>query len=279
MATVIINGISYTNTNSSNARLITKLVEGQTALPESQELLDQRSYNLSERNGANAYIIPTDQEKVYLNFIAQKVSVWDQDLNELIQPRFEYFTEEIIPGVDPFVLADGIIYRCVDENSLPKNKEDYTYYIMMNGVARTIPNYKSLEVMLAERGQNLLSVRVIEKAQCQEIPKDSTSLGDKSGAWKQDYADMTSLETLKEMNNKAKEAAAIVEEAKASADKQIATVKAQAEAAKAGEEAAKAEAEAAKAASEQAIAEANAAQAEAEAAKAEAEAQKTENGE
>ena len=265
MMAITINNITYTSRAESNATLIEIPVEGQTPLAESQASIDERSYQLSERNGANAYIIPTDKDKVYLNFIAQKVYVTDQALYEVLQPEFEYFLEEVDPIPDVFILNDGIIFRCVSANSLPVNKEDANYFIMMNGAAKPIPNYKTLEVMLVERGQSLLSVRVLEKKQCDEMPQDPIPVPDKTPAWKEDYEDFTSLEKLKELEENAEEAEAIADAAKASADAQIAAVKEQAAAAKAEAEAAKAEAEAAKAASDAAIAEANAAQAAAEA--------------
>ena len=269
--TKIINGITYDKRHESEAKLIKIPVEGETPLPESQALINARSYPLSVRNGANAYILPTDKEKLYLNFIAQKIHVDDQSINEIIQPQFEYFVEEVIPGVEPFVLPDGLIFRCVSANSLPKNKEDYEYWIVMEGQKRRIPDYRTLEVMLAERDQNLLSVRVVEENQCADIPTGAP-IQSKAASWKEDFKDLTSLETLQEMENNAKEATAIAESAKAEAASQIAAVKAEAEAAKAEAEAAKAEAEAAAAASAAAIAQAEAAKAEAEAAKAEAEA-------
>jgi hypothetical protein len=258
-----INGIKYTTRVESSATLIEIPKEGQTPLPESQELINQRSYQMSERNGVNAYIIPTDKERVYLNFIAQKVSVSDQQLNEIIQPEFEYFLDAEEPTIGLFTLADGIIFRCVSADSVPMSKEDYTYFIMMNGMVKTIPNYKTLEVMLAERGQNLLSVRVLEQQQCDELPKDTTPISDKTSAWNEDYADMTTIERLRELENNAKEASEIAEAAKESAEEQIEAVKAQAAASAAAQAAAEAQAAAAQAASEAAIAEANAASAEA----------------
>ena len=239
-----INNIKYDDRVDSNATLIQIPIEGQTPLPESQEMINQRSYQLSTRNGANAYIISTDKEKVHLNFIPQKVFVDDTDLIEMIGNDFEYYIDEEIETIPLFVLADGIIFRCVSADSKPKSKENYTYYIMMNGRAKQIPNYKTLEVMLAERNQNLLSVRVLEMAQCQQLIYDPIPVPDKSGSWKEEFEDITNLEALAELENNAKAASAIAEDAKKSAGEQIAAVKAEAEAAKAEAEAAKAEAEA-----------------------------------
>ena len=272
----VIRGITYTTRAESNSRLITIPKEGQTPLPESQASIDVRSYQLSERNGANAYIIPIEKEKVYLNFIAQKVFVYDQDIAEVLNPQFEYFTDDIIPAAPTYELLDGTIFRCVSEDSAPKSKENYTYYIMVGGIAKQIPDYKTLEVMLAERNQNLLYVKVLEKSQCEQVPRGTNgeSVPSKAAAWSPDYADQTSLETLRQLENNAKAAAAITEGAKASAQQQIDAVKAQSAASSAAAAASAAASTAATAQANAAIAAANQAKAEADAAKAEAEAAK-----
>jgi hypothetical protein len=276
MTTTTIDGINYLKRSESNSSLIVKQVEGQTPLPESQASIDARSYELSERNGANAYIIPTEKDKVYLNFIAQKTYVTDQALHAIARQEFEYFIEDIIPEPDAFTLADGIIFRCVDESSTPSTKESYTYYIQTDGMAKRIPNYKTLEVMLAERNQNLLSVRVLEKSLCDQIPKFPAEIPDKTSSWKQSYADETSLEAFRQLENNAAGGAAIAESAKSEAQKQIDAVKAQAEASSASAAASQAQAQAANAAANAAAKKAEADSAAAQAAKAEAEAAKAE---
>lgn len=267
-------GISYISSADSNATLLTttKQVVGQTALPETQKNIDDRSFPLSTRNGANAYIIPTDAEKVYLNFIAQKTYISTKIYQKVIQPDFEYFLDEVEPTPDPFVLADGVFFRLASD--VPMQKEAYAYYIIDGGVGKKIPDYKTLEVMLADRNQNLLSVRVLEKGQFNDIPKESKELPSKESQWKQDFADATSVEVLKNMQNEAKSAGAMVESAKAEVQKQVDAVKAQAEAAQKQAEAEKAKADAAKAEADAAKAQADAAKAEAAQKQAEAEAAK-----
>tara|TARA_R110000822_G_scaffold128195_37_gene264003 strand:- start:4052 stop:4927 length:876 start_codon:yes stop_codon:yes gene_type:complete len=265
----IINGLAYTTRASSTAKLIEIPIEGQTPLAESQALINARSYQLSSRNGANAYILSTDKEDVHLNFIAQKVIVNDADIHTFLEPRFEYFNEEIVPDVDPFVLADGLIFRCVSANSVPKPKEQYTYYIMVNGQSKQIPNYKTLEVMLIERGQNLLSVRVLEGNQCSDIPRDldtATQITSKANVWKSEYSDTTNLEKFLELENNAQSAGALVAGATATAAGQIAAVQSQAAAANAASVAAAAASSAAQAQAAAAQAEAQAAEAAAQAA-------------
>lgn len=272
MGTKIINNIAYVDKKDSISTLVRVPQEGQTPLAEPQELIDARQYELSTRNAANAYIIPTNKPQVYLNFIAQKTVVDDSVIENVLDPEFTYFIEEPLPVPEPFVLADGQFFRCA--SGVTMAKENYTYYIMMNGMAKQIPDYKTLEVMLAERNQTLLSVRVLEENLCLDIPKDNSPIGSKSSQWKEEFKDITSIEALKELENNAASATSIAEGAKAEADKQIAAVKAQAEQSKAEADAAKAQSQADAAAAQAAIAQAQAAQAAADAAKAQAEAEK-----
>jgi chemotaxis protein histidine kinase CheA len=285
MATqTIINEITYTDKNSSDAILIKNIkeIEGQTVSLASKKQIEAKYSVLSERNSTGTNIIPTDAEKVFINFIPQKTVVSDDILTTMLQPEFEFFKDEIIIPDEKFTLADGEFYRCASDT--PQPKENYTYYVMQGGKATVIPNYKTLEVMLAERNLTLLSVRVLEKNQCQDIEKSTDgTAGDKTNAWNSDFADVTNIETLKKMQDNAKSADAVAEGAKASAQQQIDAVKAEAAASKAQAEAEKAKADQAKAEADAAKAQADAdkekakqAQAEADAQKAEAEAKQAE---
>lgn len=275
---IILNDIKYVDQFTSNAKLIEIPLEGQTQEFVYQAIIDSQNYTLSTRNGANVYTIPTNQENVYVNFVPKKVLVTDTNLKSYINTNFEYFlAAEIIPP-ELFTLPDGQIFRCVSESSLPLPKEQYTYYLMVNGIAKEIPNYKTLEVILAERNQTLLSVRVITGDQCSEIPKptpspDNPAFPDKSSSWNSSMADQTTNEILNALNANVQSGAAIAEDATAAASTQIAAVQAQAAADQAAAQAAQAQATAATAASQAAqtqaqaaIAQANAAQAASEAA-------------
>jgi len=271
--TVNLNGLNYIDHLNSNSKLLEVLIplEGQTADFISQDNINKRNYPLSRRNGAGAYELPTSSDKVYLNYIPKKVFVTDANLNDYVDTTFGYFVPPQIVEPDKFSLIEGQIFRCFDKNSLPLPKEDYTYWIIEDGKKRKIPNYLTLEVMMAQRGITLLSVRVIPESQCEQIEEatDQTgSIPDKSGAWNEDFSDKTNVELLKKLDANAKSGAAIAEGAKAAASEQIAAVKAAEEKAKAEAQASEAKAKAAEAASQAAIAEANAAQAAAEAAKA-----------
>lgn len=268
-----INNIKYVDKLSSNAKLIVDSLPqtGQTPLAFSQDAINSQTYPLSIRNSAGAYLLPVDRAEVFLNFIPMKRMVFDAEFRTQLDIDFTYFTPPVTPPPELYTLPDGFFFRCAGEG--PKPKEQYTYYIMRDGVAEQIPNYKTLEVMLAERGQTLLSVRVIEENQCNEIPKQGIGL-DLESQWTEDYKDQTNPEVLKEMEGNVKSGAAIADAAKAAADQQIAAVKAAEEKAKEEATAAKAKSMADKATADAAIAQAQAAQAAAEAAKAQADLEK-----
>jgi hypothetical protein len=251
-----------------------KGVEGQTVLQQDQKTLDSQTYQLSTRNGAGSYLIPTEKEIVYLNYIPQKKLVFDSSIQEQLNPEFTYFLDEIIPEPDLFTLADGQIFRCASPNDTPQSKENYTYWIMVGDKKKRIPNYKTLEVILATQGKSLLSVRVITDEQCDQIPESMDTVADKTSSWTEDFKDQTNPEVLKEMGSQVKSGAAIADAATAAAGQQIAAVKAQAEQSKAEADAAKAKSIADAAAAQAAIAQAEAAKAQADQAKAEADAQK-----
>lgn len=275
----VINEIIYVDQLSSNAKLIQYAIEkeGQTYDYVTQEGINSRNYTLSKRNGAGAYELPTQESKVYLNYIPKKVFVTDQNLKDYTDTSFSYFVPPVVVEPDKFTLVEGQIFRCFGKNSLPQPKENYQYWIIEDGKKKKIPNYKTLEVMMAQRDITLLSVRVIPESQCEQIDEalDVTgNIPDKTSSWSEDFSDKTNAELLKKLEANTKSAAAIADAATASAAAQIAAVKAAEEKSKAQADQAKAEAVAAKAASDAAIAQANAAQAAAEAAKAAAEAEK-----
>jgi hypothetical protein len=271
---ITLSNIVYNDLLSSNAKLITIPKEGETYEFITQDNIDKQNYTLSTRNGAGTYIIPTEKQKLYLNFVPRKTQIFDDNFAQYIDTGFSYFVPPSIIPPDKFTLAEGQIFRCVSENSTPTNKENYTYYIYLDGKKKKIPNYKTLEVMLAERNQTLLSVRVVSDKECNQIELASEEIPDKEANWTEDFKDVTNSEALKTMEGNVKTGAALAESAKAEASAQIAAVKAAEEKAKAQAEAAKAQSEADKAASQAAIANAQAAQAAAEAAKAQADAAK-----
>ncbi len=261
-----ISNISYQDLASSNARLIKFTIprEGETFVYMPQAGIDAMSYDLSDRNGSGALNLPTQKEKVYLNFVPRKVVATDSNIKEYLETEFTFFKAlEIVPP-DPFSLPEGQIFRCFSSDSVPMAKESYTYWIIEEGKKKLIPNYKTLEVMLNQRNQTLLSVRIVPENQCSQIEEFTGSIPDKSSSWSEEMKDKTNAEALAGMESTVASGAALADGAKAAAGAQIDAVKAQAAADKAAADAEKAEAEAAKAASDAAIAEANAKQAELE---------------
>ncbi len=275
---LLINDIKYQDQASSNARLISYSIpkEGETYEFIFQDNINKQNYPLSTRNGSGAYNVPITLDKVYLNYIPRKVYVSDSNLSEYNDSTFGYFVEEILPEPEKFTLIEGQIFRCVGQDSTPKPKEAYTYYIIQNSKKKKIPNYKTLEVMLAERNESLLSVKVIQEQQCQDIPLATEEIPDKASSWNESFSDKTTTEVMQALDKSVKDGAAIADAAKKSADQQIAAVQAKADQSKAEANAAKAKSEADKAAADKAIAEANAAKAQAEQAKAEADAKAAE---
>lgn len=228
--------------------------------------------DLSVRNYKNTYIIPTEKSRVLLNLIPQKIFVTDTNIIDFIDVSFKHFVDDYSEGAPPdlFTLADGLFFRYVENG--PKPIDQYTYYIMDNGEPKVIPNYKTLEVMLFERGQNYQSVRIIEKSQFDEIMNGSIPEMkiDMEAQWKAEMEDQVNFGKYLDLVKTAAGAGAIADAAAAEADKNIKAYKAEKDAEKAKADQAKAEAEAAKAASDAAIAQAKAAEANAQAQEAKA---------
>ena len=270
-------GIKYELKTSSNSNYIIDVIpkESETLTSYTQDELNSQSYNkLSERNPANLYIIPSIETTVWLNFLAKKTYVADTKISTFLDRSFSFFVEDKPIEIEKFKLLDGEIFRCAFGDLKPLDQ--YVYYIVKNSKSIQIPNFKTLEVMLAERNLTINSIRVLEENKCNEIEKDSQIALDKTNQWSTDIQDMTNLEVYKKLSDNAKSAGAMMDAATKSADAQIQTVKDMAAADKAKAEASKKEAEASKSASDAAIAQAKAAEASANAAKAEADQAKAE---
>lgn len=247
-----INGINYISFTDGNAVLISNT-----------DLKNKFFEFIGLRNGANFVELPMKNDTTYINFIPKKTIVYDDDIAKINNVKFEYFLDLQLPERDKFTLPDNTIFRCFSESDAPKSKENYTYYIMTDGIAKKIPNFKTLEVLLHSLDQTLISVKILSEAQCNDIYK-SGEISDQTNQWSDSMKDITTSEALQSMQSTVKSGQALATQNTASANAQIDAVKQQAAASKAQAEQAKAEAEAAKAASEAAIAEANAAQAQAE---------------
>lgn len=124
---------------------------------------------LSSRNAMGNYIIPIENESVLINLIPSKRIVRDSAIAYFLDNSFQYFTptsfSDIIP--EPTTFANGTIFRVLGEGALPK--EEYTYFIIDDGIVKQIPNYKSVEVLLFERGRSLDDIQIIETSVFEEL--------------------------------------------------------------------------------------------------------------
>lgn len=227
---------------------------------------------LSYRNAKNAFVIEMNKDKILNQILPQKKLIGDTNISYYIDNSFSYFTDDQTSDnslENLFSLAEGLIFRFTEPL---KSIDQYTYYIMGDDKIEKIPNFKTLEVMLSQRNQNYLSVRVIEKDQMNDLLKEFPIVGkeDMSSQWDPSLADGLNFANYLDLKQSAKAAGAIADAAAAEADKNIKAVKAEKDAEKAKAEQAKAEADAAKAKAEAAVEEAKAAQAKAQQAEAEA---------
>lgn len=227
---------------------------------------------LSLRNYKNTYIVPMELPRVLLNLIPEKIFITDTNIIMNIDTTFNYFSDDESESgePEPYELIDGIIFRWVENG--PKPIQEYTYYIMDDGIVKQIPNFKTLEVMLFQRNENYLSVRVLEKSQFNDIIENSPSesMDDMSTQWKAEMEDQVNMGKYLELLKTAKDAGAVAAAATAEADKNINAYKAERDAEKAKADQAKAEAEASKKQAEAEIEKAKQKQAEAEQAEAKA---------
>jgi len=124
---------------------------------------------LSKRNGLGSYLIPTENQSVLISFIPNKLIVSDSSIQYFSDNDFEYFTAPAFSDevAEPISFAEGTIFRVTGEGIRPKDK--YTYYSIENGVVSVIPNYKTVEVLLFERGRGLDDIQIIEPTEFDDL--------------------------------------------------------------------------------------------------------------
>lgn len=124
---------------------------------------------LSTRNSMGNYIIPTESESVLINFIPSKLIVNDSSLFYILDNQFEYFPDPLFSDVlpEPVSFAEGTIFRVTGEGV--RTKDEYTYYLIDNGIVSRIPNYKTVEVLLFERGRSLDEIQIIEPTEFDDL--------------------------------------------------------------------------------------------------------------
>lgn len=128
---------------------------------------------MSSRNAVGHYIIPLEADNVLINYIPSKLSVSDSSIYYLMDNTFEYFPEPLFSDIlpEPISFAEGTIFRVTGEGV--RSKEDYTYYSIENGIVSNIPNYKTVEVLLFERGRSLDDIQIIEPTEFDDLLHNS----------------------------------------------------------------------------------------------------------
>ena len=130
---------------------------------------------ISQRNFSQTAIIPIKESKSFINLLPLKVFLNDANFIYKVNRNFEYFSprESISVLGDPFVFDDGTIFRVVGQGV--QKPENYTYHTIINGITTQIPNFKTVQVLLAEKGQIYESIRVIEPSQYADLIRQSNT--------------------------------------------------------------------------------------------------------
>lgn len=202
---------------------------------------------MSERNYKDAYIVNVRNQRVILNHLPQKRMASDSEFRKVQDHRFDYFEDVDYEDIltPEFTLSEGDLFRVANEGIKPK--EDYQYYAVKDGVVHEVPNYKTLEVMLVERGKTYEFVKVIEVPQYEALMKASEKgnasgnaantdgldeevssaiskkpsgggVSDRSSEWTEDIAQQTTFETFEDLQQNSEEAEGIMEGAIEQAD-------------------------------------------------------------
>lgn len=144
----------------------------ETYMPKTQQQIKQEHPFLSktsERNIKQLYVLEEERDQILINLIPQKKLINDSNIRFFTSTEFQFFQPTSVANElpEPAGLSDGTIFRVIGEGV--KMKEAYTYYIVESGKVRQIPNYKSVEVLLFERGRVSEDIRVIELSQFEDV--------------------------------------------------------------------------------------------------------------
>tara|TARA_Y100000389_G_C17335286_1_gene450310 strand:- start:290 stop:937 length:648 start_codon:yes stop_codon:yes gene_type:complete len=176
-----INYVDITDPNTPTPKLFESLMpsSNDTLGSETDEEMKAKhpiASKISTRNFRDTYIVPTEMEQIYINLVPTKNFVTDSDLNYVLDTDFEYFIEPAptVAELPQFTLVDGTIYRITGNGF--KDVKDYSYYVIVDDEVQTIPNYKTVEVMLAERGQIVDAIRVVTPGQHQDLLMNSDTI-------------------------------------------------------------------------------------------------------
>lgn len=173
--------ISYINPKEPGSERVAHVVDTIPAELEYQGLIPYKEFvdthpilsKLSTRNSRESYLVSTDKPVVYINFIPNKTFVTDSNINYVVDTAFNYFVPPN-PAANlpaPFTLVDGTIFRVAGDGV--KDLEEYTYMMISDGIVTAVPNFKTVQVLLAERGKLVEDIRVVEPAQYTELLRES----------------------------------------------------------------------------------------------------------
>jgi hypothetical protein len=150
-----------------------------TATPYDLQLADRNNNNIAEIDQFQ------DQYVVY-NLQQQSPTVRQEVLDDIVDPFFDFFVQEDIPVTpapnDLFIVAGGDLANVVSLDLIdvhdqyisrgPQNlaagdnqvSNVFCVYYINHGQALPIPNYKTLEVMLVERGLTYGAIQIATQA-------------------------------------------------------------------------------------------------------------------
>lgn len=166
-----LNGITYYMPDSQPGQAPSQYhgnYPGGGSIPFALQLADRLSTGLAEVD------INADQHVIYNTF--QTVpSINQQDLDDIIQPEFDHF---LVPDQPDLLVSANALFYVKDSTNLddmhdlyirkgPQNltsadgqiSDVFAVFYIEYGVAKPIPNYKTLEVMLVELGQTYDAIR------------------------------------------------------------------------------------------------------------------------
>lgn len=173
---------------------------GETLVTQTLDEIEDEGYFIAKRNLKNYNEIPILKSKVFINFIARKKLVFDNKIRRVRDTEFSFFTDPslISEAIEFIPVLSGGIFRCVGEGI--KDLRDYTYYIYENDVAKRIPDYQTLEVMLQERGISYTSIKVLSASECSALVIDN-SMQSRGNEWNSNLGAATGFITLSELAN------------------------------------------------------------------------------
>lgn len=114
---------------------------------------------LSRNARSAAELVKPSNGKKYINLLLEKLLIKDANIKKTVDYEFEYFTVNITPN-EFVTYNNGTILKGINNND---------YYIIQNESVVKIPNKKTVEVLLNERGKTIDSIIVLETSDLEKI--------------------------------------------------------------------------------------------------------------